>query len=95
MEIIQEKENQGGRFVAREGAEQLGYMTYVQEAEGLWTIDHTRVQEDHEGKGVAKALLAAAVRQAWADGVRIRPVCSYVAAQFERNRDFDAVNAIR
>ena len=51
------------------------------------TIDlyRTYVPEAGRGKGVAGALLAAALGHARAEGLRVIPTCAYAARYFERH----------
>lgn len=54
-------------------------------ADGLMTITHTRVPEAVGGRGIAAALMRAAVAQARESGWRVNPVCSYARVWFERH----------
>ncbi len=54
---------------------------------GVMSIEHTFVPPPLEGRGIAAALVAAALAHARAEGLRVRPVCSYVAAYMRRRRD--------
>jgi predicted GNAT family acetyltransferase len=53
--------------------------------------DHTLVPPEIGGRGVAARLVEALIADARADGFRIVPDCSYVAAAFERNPDWAAL----
>ncbi len=55
--------------------------------EGVMSIDHTHVPAPLEGRGIAAALVAATLAHARAQGLRVRPVCSYVAAYMRRRRE--------
>ena len=48
--------------------------------EGRMTITHTGVSPAIGGRGVAAALVRAALEFARAEGLRVVPACSYVAA---------------
>jgi uncharacterized protein len=48
-------------------------------------LDHTEVPPAFRGQGVAAALVQAALDWARAEGLRVRPVCSYVAAYMRRH----------
>lgn len=54
----------------------------------LWSADHTGVPPEYRGQGVARRLVERLVEDARAAGVKIRPRCSYVAAQFSKNPDW-------
>lgn len=46
---------------------------------------HTEVDPDLQGRGIAAALVEAAVAHAREHGLRIRPLCSYVRAWLRRH----------
>lgn len=48
-------------------------------------LTHTEVPIAHEGRGIAAALVRAALDWARAEGLRVRPLCSYVAAYMRRH----------
>jgi len=51
----------------------------------VMTIHHTAVAPALEGRGIASALVAAAVDHARTEGLSIRPLCSYVRAWMRRH----------
>lgn len=48
-------------------------------------MTHTYVPPALEGRGIAAALVAAALAHARREGWRVRPLCSYVAAYMQRH----------
>ena len=60
---------------------------------GVMTIHHTRVPQPIEGRGIAGALVRAALDFARAQGLRVRPTCSYADAWMRRHPDYDALRA--
>jgi uncharacterized protein len=52
---------------------------------GLMNIVHTEVPPQAEGRGIAAALVCAALAHARAQGWRVRPSCSYVASYMRRH----------
>ncbi len=48
-------------------------------------LHHTEVPAALQGQGLAAALVQAALAWARAEGLRVRPVCSYVAAYMKRH----------
>jgi predicted GNAT family acetyltransferase len=48
---------------------------------------HTEVPPALQGRGIAGALVAAALAHARAHGLRVRPLCSYVAVYMQRHPD--------
>jgi predicted GNAT family acetyltransferase len=52
---------------------------------GLMNIVHTEVPPQSEGRGIAAALVQAALAHARAMGWRVRPSCSYVRSYMRRH----------
>jgi predicted GNAT family acetyltransferase len=53
----------------------------------VMAMTHTYVPPALEGRGIAAALVAAALAHARSAGLRVRPSCSYVAAYMRRHRE--------
>ena len=53
--------------------------------EGVMWMNHTGVPPALEGRGLASQLVAAAVDHARQHGLKIKPVCSYVAVWLRRH----------
>ena len=51
----------------------------------LMVMHHTLVPPALEGRGIAAALVAAALAHARREGLRVRPTCSYVSAYMRRH----------
>lgn len=75
------------RFAADVGAEEPAVLTYETAADGTLDLQHTIVPPEARGRGVADALVRAAVAHARGAGVRLVPTCPYVATWAERHRD--------
>jgi len=71
-------------FFAEENDVKMGYLTFEWLSQDSFAITHTVVEEAFRGRGVAKALVDAAVEFARENGYKIRPVCSYAEAVFKR-----------
>jgi len=56
-------------------------------AGAVMTMTHTYVPPSLEGRGIAAALVAAALAHARSTGLRVRPSCSYVARYMQRHRE--------
>lgn len=85
--IQREEQGQRGRYVAYLGDGLEAEMTYLRQGNVL-SIDHTGVPTSHRGSGMAAKLVARGIADARAEGTRIRPLCSYVQAQFRRHPDW-------
>jgi predicted GNAT family acetyltransferase len=79
-----ESGNRGAFFVEREGI-RLAEMTYSRVSERLIIVDHTEVDEQLRGLGVARRLLDALVAWARETKTRVSATCPYAKAQFEKD----------
>src|SRR5690606_1557833 len=61
--------------------------------DGVMTIEHTRVPKPLEGRGIAGALVRAALDHARAQGMEVRPSCPYADAWMRRHPDYDSLRA--
>lgn len=74
------------------GSPHFGRMTWVRRGEAR-LVDHTLVPPEIGGRGIAARLVEAIVADARAQGFRIIPQCSYVAAAFDRHPDWADLRA--
>ena len=93
MEIKKEDNGRKGAFIAMEGDETIGRMTFKWEGKDRFVIMQTTSSPEHHGKGIGKQLLLDAVDFARQNGKKIRAVCPFVQAQFAKYDDFDDVKA--
>jgi hypothetical protein len=56
---------------------------------GVMTITHTGVPDAVGGRGIASALVEAALETAREEGWKVVPACSYAAAWMRRHPDYD------
>ena len=54
---------------------------------------HTEVPEAFEGQGIASKMAKVAVEYAKAQGLRIRPMCPYMAAWIKRHPEYHSITA--
>ena len=85
--IERQAHGDGGRYVIDLPGGAEAEMTY-RLAGGVMAIDHTLVPPAFEGRGIAAALVNRAIADARAENFKIAPICSYVAAQFQRHREW-------
>lgn len=86
MEQIKQGEN---RFYIAGNGKDLAEITYrLEEAAGQLVIDHTHVSEDLRGQGAGEKLVRAVVDKAREENLKIVPVCSYAAHQFEKHEEY-------
>jgi predicted GNAT family acetyltransferase len=82
-----------GRYLVRLDGGAIAEMTYRKPRPDVIAIDHTGVPPAYRGHGIALELVEAAVADARAQGFRIVPLCSYVAAAFRRHPEWEDLRA--
>ncbi len=65
----------------------IGRLTYVRQGDVL-VAEHTLVPTEIGGRGIAAKLVEAMIADARAQGWKIEPECSYVAAAFKRHPEW-------
>lgn len=84
-----EHETQGNRFVARLNG-QAAKLNY-QMIGDVMNIIHTEVPEEHEGQGVASALVRAALDWARENGKKAESTCQFASGWLERHHEYDDI----
>ena len=56
-----------------------------------WSIDHTYVNPENRGQGIARGLLEAVVEAARKAGVKLQPICSYAVKAFQKIAEFQTI----
>ena len=88
MKITVEEKETKGRLVIWEEATELGEMTYSLANNGdLLIVDHTGVNEGHEGKGIGKALFYELVSMLRKQNKKVIPLCPFAKSMFKRYED--------
>ncbi|MFH5821678.1 GNAT family N-acetyltransferase [Georgenia sp. AZ-5] len=72
------------RFEILAGGEVAGFTQFLDGA-GRRIFFHTEVREAYAGQGVGGRLVEAALRRSREEGLRVVPVCPYVAAYLRRH----------
>lgn len=85
IEIKFEVENY--RSAAYDGDKLVG-MAEFSVANDVWTITHTETDPNYGGQGIGKRLIKCLVLEARASRVKIVPLCSFAAKEFEKNSDY-------
>lgn len=88
MKIVYEPNNY--RVAAYDGSKNIGESTYS-DASNLWIIDHTFVDDDYRGKGIAQSLVAEFVKQARKHNVKIIPLCPFAKKEFQEKPEYSDV----
>ena len=89
LKIISETDRQ--RFVAVVEGEEC--VVDYQLSGNIMTITHTRVPERLGGRGIAGALARFALDTAKAQGWKVVPECSYIAAWIEKHPEYEELLA--
>ncbi len=75
------EDKSSGRFSIGDYAE----MTFIKSSANTITVDHTRVNPDHRGEGLAQLLYEDMVEHAKARNLKVIPQCSFVENMFTRH----------
>ncbi|MFA7603231.1 MAG: GNAT family N-acetyltransferase [Novosphingobium sp.] len=93
LTITRHEHATGGEYRAHvPGSDVVGRLTWV-DSDGVKAADHTLVPPEIGNRGVAGALVARMIADARAEGFKIRPVCTYVAAAFKRHPEWADLQA--
>ncbi|HEX5644506.1 MAG TPA: GNAT family N-acetyltransferase [Erythrobacter sp.] len=94
LQITHQPQPGGGRYLARiDGEEAAGYLEWEASGARVRIAAHTVVPARLRGRGIAAALVEQLITDARADGFRIVPQCSYVAASFARHPEWAELRA--
>jgi uncharacterized protein len=69
----------------------LSIITYVQPDAHTLALVHTEVHPDLEGQGVGSRLVAQTLAHAEANGLKIVPLCPFIAAYVKRHPDWQPI----
>lgn len=79
-------------FEYEQEGKMLAEIEWIQR-ENVMDMNHTFVSDELRGQGVAKKLLDQAAEYARENNYKMRAICSYVVAAFERSAEYDDVKA--
>lgn len=88
MEI---KRGKGKFFIGNSETDFVAHITFKNGGNNVIIIDHTLVDPSLRGQGVANKLLAAVVKMAREENLKIVPVCSYAVAKLTRTDEYQDV----
>lgn len=83
MEMIE----QSGKIVLIDNQEAIGEITWS-DANDVMIVDHTFVDSNYRGQGLAEQLVAAAVKKARTDGKKILPLCPFANKEFHEKPEY-------
>jgi uncharacterized protein len=90
--IIRQDLGHRGRYVQMLDGEEAE-LTFVRVGAEQIIIDHTEVPPRFRGRGIGEALVAHAAGEARRHGWKVRPLCSFAAAQFRGHPEWADVLA--
>lgn len=93
MEIEQIEEENKGRFEAIENKKQAGKITYTWAGQHKIIIDHTEVDPNFKGEGIAKKILKATVDFAKENKLKVIPLCPFAKSVIEKTPEYQEVLA--
>ena len=93
MDIEQELTGKKGAFFVADDGTRLAELLFFRSAPDLITIYHTEVNEKLRGKGAGADMVAAAVKYAHENGLKIVAECPYAKKMIERNPEFRSILA--
>ncbi len=77
-----------GAFIAFDGEEKAGVMTYSRLNDDVVIIDHTETMESHRGQGVGRELVEHAVSWARGSNQQLMPLCPFAKSVFDETPDW-------
>lgn len=88
MNYIEEE----ARFVVLDDNKQeIGEMTWSNAGESLIIIDHTFVDDNHRGQGIAEKLVSLGVDYARRNGKKVMPLCPFAKKEFDQKKEYQDV----
>ena len=86
-----EKGGRGGFVVRDEDGKRVAELTYVTAGDSAFIIDHTEVDPDLRGQGVAEKLLDAAANYARENNLKIHATCPFALSKLQDEEEFKDV----
>lgn len=84
--------NEAGRIaVINDSGSEIGEITFVNQPGDIWIADHTYVNNDYRGYGIAKKLVELLVERAKSEGKKIVPLCPFVKDEFIRVPEYSDI----
>jgi predicted GNAT family acetyltransferase len=78
------------RYILLLNGERVGYTTYVDHGAQRVFV-HTEIDMAQSGKGLASTLVAAALADVRASGLRLVAICPFTAAYLRGHREYDEI----
>ncbi|WP_319370861.1 GNAT family N-acetyltransferase [uncultured Ilyobacter sp.] len=89
MEVFH-NENEKIFYIEKDGLV-IAELTYVYGGEGKIAINHTYVEPEYRGSGLAKELALECVKYVRDKKYKIIPVCSFAVTFFKRHKEYEDI----
>ena len=86
MEFKEEKH----RFVLLDGTKEIGEMTWL-DRDSYFIVNHTLVDSDYRGQGLAGKLVEKGVEKARREGRKLYPLCPFALKEFDSKPEYSDV----
>lgn len=83
--------DKNGFFYIESNGKKIAKMTFVFSGPNKIIINHTEVNEEYNGKGYGKKMVAKAVEFARNKNIDIVPTCSFVKVLFDKTPEYNDV----
>jgi predicted GNAT family acetyltransferase len=82
-----------GHYELHVDGQLAGWIVYRSAPPGVVTMVHTEIEPEWEGHGLGSLLAAGALDDVRARGLKVRPLCPFVAGYLERHPEYADVVA--
>ena len=86
-DIVVTHQPENSRYVITVDGAQAGFADYAR-SDGLIDFNHTEVDDEFQGRGLASQLIGTALDEVRGEGVQVRASCSFVAKFIEEHREY-------
>ena len=93
MEIQHSEVKKKGNFFIDENGEKLAELVYFRSSPGEMTIYHTEVSPKLRGEGIGRDLVAAAVKFARENDLKIEATCPYAKKLIDKTPEYQDIIA--
>lgn len=88
VQITKKDDGKRGRFALFESEQFAAEMTFVWAGDKVLIIDHTGVEDEYRGKNYGRKLFLTVMEFAREKGVKVKPLCPFAKAEFEKLSEF-------
>ncbi|MDX5325268.1 MAG: N-acetyltransferase [Bacteroidota bacterium] len=85
IEVLHDETLKEGSFFVKEKGKRVAELSYRKISKDLISADHTEVNEEMQGKGVAQAMYHELIRTARQRGWKIKPQCPFVRKMMKKD----------